>query len=60
MNWQIQTYITDTTEYMVFRQGDSCWKLLFNGKVLTDFPDERSAIAYAETLNQRATIGSPK
>ncbi len=59
MNWLIQTYTEDLGNYMVFRQGDGAWQLLFNGKMLGSYPDEQSAIAYAETLHQQSTQGSP-
>ena len=58
MNWIVQTYITDTTDYLVVRQSDTSWIVFFNGQITTGFPDQNEAIAYAENLNQMNTIGT--
>jgi hypothetical protein len=58
MIWLVQAYVTDTNDYLVTRQSDGTWLLLFNGQITTDFVDQNEAIAYAENLNQLNTIGS--
>jgi len=58
LNWIIQTYVTDTNDYLVVRQSDQTWIVLFNGQVTTGFVDQNDAIAYAENLNQLNTVGT--
>jgi hypothetical protein len=58
MNWIVQSYVTDTTDYLVSRQSDTSWIVLFNGQTTTGFADQNAAIAYAENLNQLNTVGT--
>ena len=58
MQWIVQSYVTDTTDYLVSRQSDGSWILIFNGQITPGFADQNEAIAYAENLNQLNTVGS--
>jgi hypothetical protein len=60
MNWTIQSYGTDTGNYLVTRRGDADWVLIVQGTqgVSDSFPDELSAMAYADEIDYENTFAS--
>jgi hypothetical protein len=57
VNWIVESYITDTGDYLVVRRGDLNWVLLVNGAVTDGFKTEGDAITAAEEQDKGNAIG---